>query len=90
VHDLEAQLLTAQSVYLVFLFWDAFAVVVIYFAMVETKGLSLERMLNALLSQKPNTHLNTEIEEVFEQPNPRKYSVELREKLKREQSVSTA
>ena len=31
-------------VYLIFLFWDAIAYIVIYFAMVETKGLSLERM----------------------------------------------
>ncbi|KAF8583119.1 general substrate transporter [Ramaria rubella] len=47
------------KVYLVFLFWDAFEVVVIYFALVETKGLTLEQ-----------------IDEVFNQPNPRKYSIE--------------
>jgi hypothetical protein len=31
------------SVYLIFLFWDAFEFIAVYFAMVETKGLSLER-----------------------------------------------
>lgn len=48
------------KVYLIFLFWDAFELVVIYFFVVETKGLTLE-----------------EINEVFEQPNPRKYSNQL-------------
>ena len=44
-------------VYLIFLFWDALEVVVIYIFLVETKGLTLE-----------------EISDVFDRPNPRKYS----------------
>ncbi|KDR82784.1 hypothetical protein GALMADRAFT_151830 [Galerina marginata CBS 339.88] len=51
------------KVYLIFLIWDVFEVIVIYFFVVETKGLTLE-----------------EINEVFEDPNPRKYS----EKLQKE------
>ncbi|PBK74737.1 general substrate transporter [Armillaria solidipes] len=43
--------------YLIFTIWDSFECVMIYFFVVETKGLTLE-----------------EISEVFEQPNPRKYS----------------
>ncbi|KAK0188147.1 general substrate transporter [Armillaria mellea] len=43
--------------YLIFTIWDTFECVMIYFFVVETKGLTLE-----------------EISEVFEQPNPRKYS----------------
>lgn len=45
------------TVYVIFLVWDAFEFLVIYFTLVETKGLTLE-----------------EIDEVFAQPNPRKYS----------------
>lgn len=45
------------KVYVIFLVWDAFEFVVIYFTFVETKGLTLE-----------------EIDEIFHQPNPRKYS----------------
>ncbi|KAJ6613345.1 major facilitator superfamily domain-containing protein [Mycena sp. CBHHK59/15] len=47
------------KIYLLFMCWDAFEVVIIYFFVVETKGLTLE-----------------EITEVFEQPNPRKYSTQ--------------
>ncbi|EJD50722.1 general substrate transporter [Auricularia subglabra TFB-10046 SS5] len=47
------------KVYVIFCIWDAFEVVVIYFTVVETKGLTLE-----------------EIEEVFAQPDPVKYSIE--------------
>ena len=47
-------------VYLIFLFWDALEVVVIYIFLVETKGLTLE-----------------EINDVFDRPNPRKYSQQL-------------
>ncbi|KAI0269821.1 general substrate transporter [Gloeopeniophorella convolvens] len=47
------------KVYLIFLVWDAFEFLIIYFFVVETRGLTLEQ-----------------IEEVFEQPNPRKYSTE--------------
>ncbi|KAJ7109711.1 general substrate transporter [Mycena crocata] len=47
------------KIYLVYMAWDAFEFLVIYFFVVETKGLTLE-----------------EITEVFEQPNPRKYSTE--------------
>ena len=46
--------------YLIFLFWDALEVVVIYIFLVETKGLTLE-----------------EINDVFDRPNPRKYSQQL-------------
>jgi len=49
------------KVYLIFLFWDAFEVCIIYFFLVETRGLSLEQ-----------------IEDVFKQPNPVKYSIEHR------------
>lgn len=49
------------SVYLVFVIWDTFEVLMIYFFIVETKGLTLE-----------------EIDEVFAQPNPVKYSTEHR------------
>ncbi|TFK40545.1 general substrate transporter [Crucibulum laeve] len=45
------------KVYAIFLVWDVFEVIIIYFFVVETKGLTLE-----------------EINEIFEQPNPRKYS----------------
>jgi len=48
------------KVYAIFLVWDLFEVIVIYFFVVETKGLTLE-----------------EINEVFEQPNPRNYSKQL-------------
>ncbi|KAJ6584954.1 general substrate transporter [Mycena capillaripes] len=51
------------KIYLVYMVWDIFEWIVIYFFVVETKGLSLE-----------------EITDVFEQPNPRKYSTQ---KLKR-------
>jgi len=47
------------KILLIFLFWDTFEVFVIYFFVVETRGLTLEEM-----------------DEVFAQPNPRKYSVE--------------
>ncbi|KIJ54593.1 hypothetical protein M422DRAFT_24530 [Sphaerobolus stellatus SS14] len=53
------------KVYLIFLCWDAFEFAVVYFSMVETKGLSLEQ-----------------IDEVFEQHNPRKYSIELKKRRK--------
>ncbi|KAF8807122.1 general substrate transporter [Phlegmacium glaucopus] len=48
------------KVYLIFLFWDVLEVVVIYFFVVETKGLTLE-----------------EINDIFDKPNPRKYSEQL-------------
>jgi len=44
----------------IFLVWDLFELIVIYFFVVETKGLTLE-----------------EINEIFEQPNPRTYSNQL-------------
>ncbi|EIN12674.1 general substrate transporter [Punctularia strigosozonata HHB-11173 SS5] len=53
------------KVYLIFVFWDLFEVIVIYFTVVETKGFTLE-----------------EIEEVFKQPNPVKYSTEHRFRFK--------
>ncbi|KAH9480303.1 Lactose permease [Psilocybe cubensis] len=60
------------KVYLIFLIWDVFEVIVIYFFVVETKGFTLE-----------------EINEVFEDDSPRKYSErlqrEMRESRKREQ-----
>ncbi|KAF7422604.1 hypothetical protein PC9H_010760 [Pleurotus ostreatus] len=46
-----------SPLYVIFAIWDLFEVIVIYFFVVETKGLTLE-----------------EINEVFEQPNPRQYS----------------
>ncbi|KAI0320169.1 general substrate transporter [Amylostereum chailletii] len=49
------------KVYLIFIVWDAIECIVMYFVLVETRGLTLE-----------------EIEEVFRQPNPSKYSVEHR------------
>ncbi len=49
--------LTSAAVYVIFAIWDLLEVIVIYFFVVETKGLTLE-----------------EINEVFEQPNPRQYS----------------
>jgi len=55
------------KVYLIFLFWDAFEFLVVYFAMVETKGLSLEQ-----------------IDEVFEQKNPREYSLKLKKNVKQQ------
>ncbi|KAF8073785.1 general substrate transporter [Lyophyllum atratum] len=48
------------KVYVIFLVWDLFELIVIYFFVVETKGLTLE-----------------EINEIFEQPNPRVYSNQL-------------
>ncbi|KAF5382700.1 hypothetical protein D9615_002928 [Tricholomella constricta] len=48
------------KVYVIFLAWDLFEVIVIYFFVVETKGITLE-----------------EINEIFEQPNPRVYSNQL-------------
>ncbi|KAA1469980.1 general substrate transporter [Dentipellis sp. KUC8613] len=53
------------KVYLIFFIWDIFEFIVIYFTVVETKGLTLE-----------------EIDEVFKQPNPRKYSMENRFKFR--------
>ncbi|GLB38423.1 putative general substrate transporter [Lyophyllum shimeji] len=53
------------KVYVIFLVWDVFEVIVIYFFLVETKGLTLE-----------------EINEVFEQPNPRVYSEQLQREAK--------
>ncbi|KAJ7095888.1 general substrate transporter [Mycena belliarum] len=47
------------KIYLVYMCWDAFEWIIIYFFLVETKQLTLE-----------------EITEVFEQPNPRKYSTQ--------------
>ncbi|TDL26903.1 general substrate transporter [Rickenella mellea] len=52
------------KVYLIFLFWDFFEFVIIYFFVVETKGITLE-----------------EIDEIFNQPNPRKYSIEVRKRV---------
>ena len=54
-------------VYLIFLFWDALGVVLIYIFLVETKGLTLE-----------------EINDVFDRPNPRKYSEQLLRETARE------
>jgi len=59
------------KVYLIFLIWDAFEVAVIYFFVVETKGLTLE-----------------EINEVFENPNPRKYSNRLQKEVRLARSSS--
>ncbi|KAJ7175837.1 general substrate transporter [Mycena filopes] len=47
------------KIYLVYMVWDLFECVIIYFFAVETKGLTLE-----------------EITKVFEQPNPRNYSIQ--------------
>lgn len=52
--------INVPSVYVIFLVWDVFEVVVIYFFLVETKGLTLE-----------------EINEIFEERNPRAYSERL-------------
>lgn len=60
-------------VYLIFCIWDLFEVIVIYFTVVETKGLTLE-----------------EIEEVFSQDDPVKYSIEHNFKAKPEASPSHA
>jgi len=51
----------AWKILLIFLFWDAFEFVVIYFFVVETKNLTLEEM-----------------DEVFNQPDPVRFSVEHR------------
>jgi len=67
---------------LIFLFWDAFEFLVVYFAMVETKGLSLERMSDLFHKRSHIEVPLTEIDEVFEQTNPRKYSLELRNAVK--------
>ncbi|RDB18019.1 Lactose permease [Hypsizygus marmoreus] len=53
------------KVYVIFLVWDLFEVVVIYFFVVETKGLTLE-----------------EINEVFEERNPRVYSARLQKEAR--------
>lgn len=54
-----------MTVYVIFLVWDVFEVVVIYFFLVETKGLTLE-----------------EINEIFEEKNPRSYSDEIQKQRK--------
>ncbi|KAF8516839.1 general substrate transporter [Hysterangium stoloniferum] len=61
------------KVYLIFLLWDAFEFVTVYFTMVETRGVSLEQ-----------------IDEVFNQLNPRKYSLKLAEISKLEKKTSLA
>jgi hypothetical protein len=53
------------AVYVIFLVWDIFEVIIIYFFLVETKGLTLE-----------------EINEIFEEPNPRAYSDEIQRQRK--------
>ena len=50
--------------------------------MVETKGLSLERMSDLFHKRSHIEVPLTEIDEVFEQTNPRKYSLELRNAVK--------
>ncbi|KAG6890814.1 hypothetical protein C0995_003247 [Termitomyces sp. Mi166 len=57
------------KVYVIFLVWDAFEVVVIYFFVVETKGLTLE-----------------EINDVFGQPNPKAYSLQLQRETRRSEA----
>ncbi|THU93494.1 general substrate transporter [Dendrothele bispora CBS 962.96] len=60
-----------KLVYLILVCWDSFECVIIYFFVVETKGLTLE-----------------EITEVFEQPNPRRYSETLQHTKKMQRSES--
>jgi len=57
--------------YIIFLVWDSFEVIVIYFFMVETKGLTLEQ-----------------IDQVFAEPDPLKYSIEHAATLKARQKSS--
>ena len=73
----------SSSVYLIFLFWDAIECVIIYFAMVETKRLTLERKPVVFLCNPRISWLLSEIDEVFNQPNPRKYSMEHTVHIKR-------
>lgn len=57
---------TLVKVYIIFLAWDTFEVGVIYFFVVETKGLTLE-----------------EINDVFAQPNPKAYSLQLQKEARK-------
>ncbi|KAF8158376.1 general substrate transporter [Crassisporium funariophilum] len=53
------------KVYLIFLIWDVFEVIIIYFFVVETKGLTLE-----------------EINDIFDNPNPRRYSEQIQKETR--------
>lgn len=66
------------AVYLIFLFWDLFEVIVIYFTVAETKGLTLEEIDEvSVLPVQVVTVVNARVfRQVFQQQNPRKYSVE--------------
>lgn len=65
-----------SSVYLIFVFWDAFEFLIIYLFLVETKGLTLEEIEDVSYFS-PNV-ANANSWQVFQHPNPRTYSVKHR------------